>query len=155
MQHHIRKPFGIYPGTKTSLDDIAKGDTIAIPNDTTNEARALLLLQDNNIITLKDGAGLTSTVNDIKDNPYDIKFLELDAAQIALQKQTVTLSTWTWVFCFICIIQTGYILFMNKDIAKTIPQWFVNRWKNCCDWHYDSCFCEDFDRRIFSIQKCI
>lgn len=53
--------------------------------------------------------------------------------QTALQKQTVTLSTWTWVFCFICIIQTGYILFMNKDIAKTIPQWFVNRWKNGCD----------------------
>lgn len=53
--------------------------------------------------------------------------------QIALQKQTVTINTWTWAFCFICIIQTGYILFMNKDIAKTIPQWFVNRWKNCCD----------------------
>ena len=53
--------------------------------------------------------------------------------QTALQKQTVTLSTWTWVFCFICIIQTGYTLFMNKDIAKTIPQWFVNRWNNGCD----------------------
>ena len=53
--------------------------------------------------------------------------------QTTLQKQTVTLSIWTWVFCFICIMQTGYILFMNKDVAKTIPQWFVNRWKNCCD----------------------
>ena len=41
------EPFGIYPGTKSSLDDIAEGDTIAVPNDTTNEARALLLLQDN------------------------------------------------------------------------------------------------------------
>ena len=40
------EPFGIYPGTKSSLDDIAEGDTIAVPNDTTNEARALLLLQD-------------------------------------------------------------------------------------------------------------
>ena len=46
------EPFGIYPGTKSSLDDIADGDTIAIPNDTTNEARALLLLQDNGILTL-------------------------------------------------------------------------------------------------------
>ena len=52
------EPFGIYPGTKSSLDDLAEGDTIAVPNDTTNEARALLLLQDNGIITLKDGAGL-------------------------------------------------------------------------------------------------
>ena len=54
------EPFGIYPGTKSSLDDLAEGDTIAVPNDTTNEARALLLLQDNGIITLKDGAGLDS-----------------------------------------------------------------------------------------------
>ena len=53
--------------------------------------------------------------------------------QTALQKQTVTLSIWTWIFCFICIIQTGYILYMNKDVTKTIPLRFVNRWKNCCD----------------------
>lgn len=53
--------------------------------------------------------------------------------QTALQKQTVTLSTWTWVFCFICIIQTGYILFMNEDVAKTIPRWFINRWENGCN----------------------
>lgn len=77
------EPFGIYPGTKTSLEDIASGDTIAIPNDTTNEARALLLLQDNGIITLKEGAGLTATINEIAENPYGIKFLELEAAQIA------------------------------------------------------------------------
>jgi len=77
------EPFGIYPGTKSSLDDIAEGDTIAVPNDTTNEARALLLLQDNGIITLKDGAGLTATVNDIVDNPNNIEFVELEAAQVA------------------------------------------------------------------------
>ncbi len=77
------EPFGIYPGTKKTLDEIAKGDTIAIPNDTTNEARALLLLQDNGLLTLKDGAGLTATVNDITENPYEIKFVELEAAQVA------------------------------------------------------------------------
>ena len=49
------EPFGIYPGTKASLDDVAEGDVIAVPNDTTNEARALLLLQDNGLLTLKDG----------------------------------------------------------------------------------------------------
>ena len=58
------EPFGIYPGTKKSLDEISEGDKIAVPNDTTNEARALLLLQDNGIITLKDGAGLNATVNE-------------------------------------------------------------------------------------------
>ncbi len=77
------EPFGIYPGTKKSLDEIADGDSIAIPNDTTNEARALLLLQDNGLLTLKEGAGLTATVNDIVDNPKNIKFVELEAAQVA------------------------------------------------------------------------
>ena len=77
------EPFGIYPGTKASLDDIADGDTIAVPNDTTNEARALLLLQDNGIITLKDGAGLTATVNDIAENPHNVKIEELAAESVA------------------------------------------------------------------------
>ena len=83
------EPFGIYPGTKASLDDIAEGDTIAVPNDTTNEARALLLLQDNGIITLKDGAGLEATVNDIADNPYNVKIEELAAEQVARVKDEV------------------------------------------------------------------
>lgn len=77
------EPFGIYPGTKSSLDDIADGDTIAVPNDTTNEARALLLLQDNGIITLKDGVGLEATVNDIEENPYNVEIVELAAEQVA------------------------------------------------------------------------
>ena len=77
------EPFGIYPGTKKTLDEIAKGDAIAIPNDTTNEARALLLLQDNGLLKLKEGAGLTATVNDIEENPNEIEFVELEAAQVA------------------------------------------------------------------------
>lgn len=77
------EPFGIYPGTKNSLDDIAKGDVIAVPNDTTNEARALLLLQDNGIIKLKEDAGLEATVNDIVENPYEVEIQELEAAQVS------------------------------------------------------------------------
>lgn len=77
------EPFGIYPGTKKSLDELADGDTIAVPNDTTNEARALLLLQDNGIITLKEGAGLEATVNDIAENPKNVEIVELEAAQVA------------------------------------------------------------------------
>ena len=77
------EPFGIYPGTKKSLDDIADGDRFAVPNDTTNEARALLLLQDNGLIKLKDGADLTATVNDIAENPHNLEFVELEAAQVA------------------------------------------------------------------------
>ena len=77
------EPFGIYPGTKSDLSELAEGDVIAIPNDTTNEARALLLLQDNGILTLKDGVGLEATVRDIVDNPKNIEFTELEAAQVA------------------------------------------------------------------------
>lgn len=76
------EPFGIYPGTKKDLKDIAKGDKIAVPNDTTNEARALLLLQDNGIIKLKDGAGIKATVNGIEENPNNIEIVELEAAQV-------------------------------------------------------------------------
>lgn len=75
------EPFGIYPGTESDLANI-EGATIAVPNDTTNEARALLLLQDNGIITLKDGVGLTATIIDIVENPYSIELVELEAAQI-------------------------------------------------------------------------
>lgn len=77
------EPFGIYPGTKTDLTKLEKGDVIAVPNDTTNEARALQLLSDNGIITLKDGVGLEATVKDITENPYNLKIEELEAAQVA------------------------------------------------------------------------
>ena len=83
------EPFGIYPGTKASLDELADGDSIAVPNDTTNEARALLLLQDNGIITLKEGAGLTATKNDIVENPYNVDIVELEAAQVPRVKDEV------------------------------------------------------------------
>lgn len=76
------EPFGIYPGTKSSLSEVAEGDSVAVPNDTTNEARALLLLQDNGLITLKDGAGLNATVNDIVENPHNLEIVELEAAQV-------------------------------------------------------------------------
>lgn len=77
------EPFGIYPGTKSDLSTLEAGDVIAVPNDTTNEARALLLLQDNGIITLKDGVGLEATINDIAENPYGVEIQELEAAQVA------------------------------------------------------------------------
>ena len=76
------EPFGIYPGKKDNLDDLEEGDTIAVPNDTTNEARALLLLQDNGVIKLKDGVGLEATVTDIVENPKGVEIVELEAAQV-------------------------------------------------------------------------
>ncbi len=83
------EPFGIYPGTKATLEEIAEGDVIAVPNDTTNEARALLLLEANGVITLKEGAGLTATVKDIEENPHNVEIQELEAAQVPRVKDEV------------------------------------------------------------------
>ncbi len=76
------EPFGIYAGKSNDLSAIQDGAQIAVPNDTTNEARALQLLQANGIITLKDGAGLTATKQDIVENPHNVEILEVEAAQI-------------------------------------------------------------------------
>lgn len=77
------EPFGLYPGKVKSLDAIADGATIAVPNDTTNEARALLLLEEAGLIKVNPDAGLNATAKDITENPKNIKIQELEAAQLA------------------------------------------------------------------------
>ena len=77
------EPLGIYPGASEDLENIKDGAKIAVPNDATNEARALLLLEENGIITLKADAGLNATKKDVEENPHNIEIVELDAAQIA------------------------------------------------------------------------
>ena len=69
-------------GSKSDDSDGATTIQIAVPNDTTNEARALLLLQDNGIIKLADGAGITATKNDIEENPLNVTVDEVEAAQV-------------------------------------------------------------------------
>lgn len=76
------EPFGIYAGTESDLSNVSDGATIAVPNDTTNEARALLLLQDNGLLTLSADAGINATVLDIAENPHNIEFVEMEAAQV-------------------------------------------------------------------------
>lgn len=77
------EPLGLYPGKTKSLAALKKGATIAVPNDTTNEARALLLLESAGIVKVNHAAGLKATVKDITDNPRSIKVKELEAAQVA------------------------------------------------------------------------
>ena len=74
------EPYGIYAGTCKALADLADGAVVAVPNDATNEARALLLLEANGLITLAEGAGLTATKNDIVDNPKNLDIREMEAA---------------------------------------------------------------------------
>ncbi|MGB4438563.1 MAG: MetQ/NlpA family ABC transporter substrate-binding protein [Sedimentibacter sp.] len=77
------EPLGIYPGKSNDLTNIADRASIAVPNDTTNEARALLLLEANGLIKIKEGAGLSATKNDIVENPHNLEIVELEAAQVS------------------------------------------------------------------------
>jgi D-methionine transport system substrate-binding protein len=76
------EPFGLYSNSIKSLADLKDGASIAIPNDPSNGGRALLLLAANGVITLKPGTGLTATIQDIATNPKNLKFRELEAAQL-------------------------------------------------------------------------
>ena len=79
------EPMSLYAGKVSSLDELADGALIGVPNDATNEARALLVLQQEGLITLREGAGITATINDIVDNPKNLQFSEMEAAQLPLR----------------------------------------------------------------------
>lgn len=83
------EPFGIYAGKSSDLANIADGAQIAVPNDPTNEGRALLLLQQENLITLKDPDNLEATSVDIAENPHNLQFVEVEAAAVPRQLQDV------------------------------------------------------------------
>jgi D-methionine transport system substrate-binding protein len=77
------EPLGLFSHKVKKADALKSGATIAVPNDAVNEARALKLLADNGLITLKDGVGTEATPQDITKNPKDLKFKEVEAAQTA------------------------------------------------------------------------
>ena len=86
------EPFGIYPGKTASIEAPADGATIAIPNDGTNEARALLLLEAQGLIKLKEDAGMTATKIDIEENPKNLEIMEIEAAQLTRSLADVDLA---------------------------------------------------------------
>lgn len=86
------EPFGIYAGKTASIDALADGAKIAVPNDTTNEARALLLLQAQGLIKLDESAGLNATKKDITENTKNLDIVEMEAAQLPKSLQDVDLA---------------------------------------------------------------
>lgn len=78
------EPLGIYSSSVEEVSEIGEGALIGVPNDATNEARALLLLEANGLITLKEGAGVSATINDIESNPLNLEIKEIEAAQLPL-----------------------------------------------------------------------
>lgn len=102
------EPFGIYAGRTASLAALKNGAVIAVPNDTTNEARALQLLAAQGLITLKADAGLKATKNDIESNPKNLDIKEIEAAQISHSLQDVDLA----------VINGNYALDAGLSVAK-------------------------------------
>lgn len=86
------EPLGLYPGKTATIEELADGATIAVPNDTTNEARALLLLEANGLIEINPEAGLKATKLDITSNPLNIEIVEMEAAQLARTLQDVDMA---------------------------------------------------------------
>lgn len=103
------EPLAVYSHKINDLSALKKGDIVAVPNDTTNEARALLLLEANGLIQLKADAGINATIKDIISNPLNLKFKELEAAQIARSLDDVTAAVITGNYA----LQAG--LNVNKD----------------------------------------
>lgn len=104
------EPFGVYAGKTKALADLKDGATIAVPNDTSNEARALLLLQANGLIKLKDGADITATQKDIVENKKNIKFTEIEAAQLVRTLPDVDLA----------VINGNYALEGNLKVSDAL-----------------------------------
>lgn len=86
------EPFGIYAGKTASLDTLADGAKVAVPNDATNEARALLLLEAQGLIKLTEGVGLNATKTDVTENPKNLEILEIEAAQVPRSLQDVDIA---------------------------------------------------------------
>lgn len=120
------EPFGIYPCKTKSLDAIPTGATVAVPNDATNEARALQLLEANGLITLREGAGLNATPNDIVDNPYALEFLELEATMLPTVTTEVDLAAINGNFALQAGFSSAKDAIALEDADSEAAQTFAN-----------------------------
>ena len=120
------EPFGLYAGKTASVDALGEGAVIAIPNDATNGARALLLLQQEGIIKLKDGAGVSATVYDIAENPKGVEILEIDAAQIASARKDVDLAVINGNYALDAGLNAGTDALAIEDASGEAAQYYAN-----------------------------
>ena len=124
MVHY--EPFGIYAGTKSAIADLAEGDKIAIPNDGSNRARALLLLEAEGIITLAEGIGMEATVLDIVENPLNLEIVEMEAAQIAGVRDSVALAVINGNYALLAALNAGTDALAVEDAASISATTYAN-----------------------------
>lgn len=119
------EPFGIYAGTKSAIADLTAGDKIAVPNDGSNRARALLLLEAQGVITLKEGIGMEATVLDITEN-NGLEIIEMEAAQIAGVRDSVALAVINGNYALLAGLNAGTDAIATEDAASVSAQTYAN-----------------------------
>lgn len=120
------EPFGIYSDNVKSLDELKDGDKVAVPNDTSNEARALLLLEANGLLTLKDDAGVNATTKDIVENPKNLQFVELEAAQIPRSLPDVAIAVINGNYAIQAGLSVKDDAIVTEDAASLSAQTYEN-----------------------------
>ena len=120
------EPFGIYAGTKDSIDELKKGDKIAIPNDGSNRARALLLLEAQGIIKLAEDVGMDATVLDITEKSVDVDIVEMEAAQIAGVRDSVALAVINGNYALLAGLNAGTDAIAVEDAESISAQTYAN-----------------------------
>ena len=120
------EPFGIYAGTKDSIEDLKKGDKIAIPNDGSNRARALLLLEAQGIIKLAEDVGMDATVLDITEKSVDVEIVEMEAAQIAGVRDSVALAVINGNYALLAGLNAGTDAIAVEDAESIAAQTYAN-----------------------------
>lgn len=120
------EPFGIYAGKTASIDQLADGAIISVPNDGTNEARALMLLEAQGLIKLKDGTGFSATILDIDKNPKNLVIKELEAAQLALTLQDVDLAVINGNYAIQAGLNATTDALVTEDKDSTAAQTYAN-----------------------------
>lgn len=120
------EPMGIYPGLTKTLEELPDGATIAVPNDATNEARALQLLAAQGLIELKEDAGLNATPNDIISNPKNLQFKELEAAMLPQTASEVDLSVINSNFAMEGGMNPATDALASEDADSEAAQTFAN-----------------------------
>ena len=120
------EPFGLYAGTKNAVADLVSGDKIAIPNDGSNRARALLLLEQEGIIKLKEGVGMEATVLDITENALNLDIVEMEAAQIAGVRDSVALAVINGNYALLAGLHVGTDAVAAEDDSSIAATTYAN-----------------------------
>ena len=120
------EPFGIYAGKTASLDALPEGAKIAVPNDTTNEARALLLLEAQGLFTLTEGVGLAATKLDIVDNPNNYEIVEVEAAQTPRSLDSVDIAVINGNYAIAAGLNAADALAIEDGTSEVIQENYAN-----------------------------